>query len=66
MGEREEEVEEQTDQAFYCDSSANETDTESEPNVMDMESELNNETENPPTNEQSKSSSGTLGQLPLR
>jgi hypothetical protein len=27
MGEREEEVEEQTDQTFYWDSSANETDT---------------------------------------
>ena len=66
MSEREEEVEEQTDQPFYWDSSANESDTESEPDVMDMESDLDNETENPPTNEQSRPSSGTLGQLPLR
>ncbi|KAN0076035.1 hypothetical protein V8E54_007305 [Elaphomyces granulatus] len=61
--EREEEVEEQTDQTFYWDSSANETDTESEP---DVESELNNETESLPTNEQSRSASGTFGELPLR
>ena len=61
--EREEEVEEQTDQTFYWDSSATETDTESEP---DVESELNNETESLPTNEQSRSASGTFGQLPLR
>jgi len=63
MGEREEEVEEQTDQTFYWDSSATETDTESEP---DVESELNNEIESLPTNEQSRSASGTFGQLPLR
>ncbi|KAN0077920.1 hypothetical protein V8E54_006224 [Elaphomyces granulatus] len=61
--EREEEVEEQTDQTFYWDSSATETDTESEP---DVESELNNEIESLPTNEQSRSASGTFGQLPLR
>ncbi|KAN0073508.1 hypothetical protein V8E54_008728, partial [Elaphomyces granulatus] len=39
------------------------TDTESEP---DVESELNNEIESLPTNEQSRSASGTFGQLPLR
>jgi len=61
--EREEEVEEQTDQTFYWDSSATETDTESEP---DVEFELNNEIESLPTNEQSRSASGTFGQLPLR
>ena len=59
--EREEEGEEQTDQIFYWDTSASETDTESESDAMDimMDFEPDSETENQLINE----SRSALGQL---
>ena len=59
--EREEEGEEQRDEIFYWDTSANETDTESE--SEDIESELDNEIEYLRIDAQPRSASNTLGQL---